>query len=1052
MRAVDPTRSRVVLVGAPLYDDPLMLDIPEVARNLADLALVFTEPTIGGFSSEHCTIVEPDATVDRVGDLLNEAADQAEDLLLFYFAGHGLIGPRGELYLGLRRTRFQNPAYSALRFETVRDTFLESPARAVNRVVIIDSCFSGRAIGPTLAGAVDTLADELEISGTYTLTSAPPNSVALVREGEVHTAFTGRLLRLLRGGSPLSGDLLSLGDIYRHLHARLQADGLPLPQQRGTATADLLGLVRNRHPAAESAASAAQKASPLATLPDGMRVALESPYPRLQNAAIDELSGWLTGSDRRRVHAAQTALESIVEQDAPLAAAAQAALQRSARPPSPALRARATLDEAERIAATLSDLDLRESVLVEIAHALVEIDHDHAERIAATITDADRYASVLVGIAKARVATDPDHAERLLDDAQRAAATMTDGHRKALVLVEVAKVMATTDPDRAARTATTLIAHGRWGRGMNISTSTESDLEEAEIHLNQSLLSAIATALAVSAPDHAERIAATIISSGHIGQSVLVEIVHALAATDPDRAERIARMNTITTTSWKVAMLLEIAKVWDKTPALVEIAKAVAADDPDRAERIAATLRAGWAVAAVAQVLAASDPDRAERIIAASKQEYSTTTVLVQIVKVVAATDPDKAVRIAETVTDAGLKAAALVHIAKVTTDPKRSARLLEAAERVAATVTVGYPRARALLQIAVTLAATDPERAVRIAATSNDQSPAAHASAAIAGALAVVDAGRAERFAATLTDEPERVRALVGIARRLTAVDPGRAARLVDEAERCAEGISVAYESAAARRVIAELLAVTAPDRAARIAASLADRSDRLELQVEIVRRLAAADPDRAEHIVDGLTDADGKAVALTVVAGELAATEPDRASRLLVAAECAAATTTDEHQKALALVAITRATGQRSMQPRPVRPPSGRRSRSDGSIFAVAPLGRHRWAVTWSTRANDHHHCSSAAAAAPRTCSSPPGTPVAAARQTIMPHRSATTPSLSAQRPGQHLRPCLTRADGVFGKGKGKARRSSTANQHAAAAPSTCAPQVRARGRWAR
>jgi hypothetical protein len=89
--------------------------------------------------------------VDDIGDLLNQAAGAAEDLLLFYSAGHGLLGRGGELYLSLYNTP-------------------------------------------------------------------------------------------------------SLGEIYRQLYARLRADGLPLPQQRGTATADLLGLVRN-HAANEATLS-----------------------------------------------------------------------------------------------------------------------------------------------------------------------------------------------------------------------------------------------------------------------------------------------------------------------------------------------------------------------------------------------------------------------------------------------------------------------------------------------------------------------------------------------------------------------------------------------------------------------------------------------------------------------------------------------------------------------------------------------------------------------------------------------------------------------------
>lgn len=114
-----------MLVGAPAYEDPLLPDVPQVARNLADLAAVLTDSFLGGFPAEHCVVAAPDASVEQIGDLIERAALEAEDLLLFYFAGHGLIGPRRELYLCLRSTRLRNPAYSALRFETVRDTFLE---------------------------------------------------------------------------------------------------------------------------------------------------------------------------------------------------------------------------------------------------------------------------------------------------------------------------------------------------------------------------------------------------------------------------------------------------------------------------------------------------------------------------------------------------------------------------------------------------------------------------------------------------------------------------------------------------------------------------------------------------------------------------------------------------------------------------------------------------------------------------------------------------------------------------------------------------------------
>jgi hypothetical protein len=218
--------------------------VPEVGNNLVDLVSAFTDPGLGGFDASHCVVAPPRAGVAEIGRMFIQAAADAEDLLLFYFAGHGLLSrPRHDLYLGVAETSFGQPAFSALPFDAIRDACLES--RAANRVVILDCCFSGRAIEPTLAGADEVVMSQVEVAGTYTLTAAPRDKAALIRAGESNTAFTGRMLQLMRSGIPGAGQFLSLGEIYRRLHLQLRAEGLPAPQQRGTETADLIGLVRN---------------------------------------------------------------------------------------------------------------------------------------------------------------------------------------------------------------------------------------------------------------------------------------------------------------------------------------------------------------------------------------------------------------------------------------------------------------------------------------------------------------------------------------------------------------------------------------------------------------------------------------------------------------------------------------------------------------------------------------------------------------------------------------------------------------------------------------
>ncbi|MBW5252217.1 tetratricopeptide repeat protein [Streptomyces sp. P01-B04] len=244
-RGIDPARSRIVLLGSAAYEDEQLADVPQITANLRDMAAVLTDPDLGGFPSECCVTVPPQVSSRAIGQTLHRAADEAEDLLLFYFAGHGIpLGRSHELYLALHDTAMDAVEYSALRFDTVRGTFLGS--RAKNRVIILDSCFSGRAIGTTLSAGQQEVLGQLDIQGTYTLASAPPNSTALVLPGEAHTAFTGRLLTLLREGAPHTGPLITMQDIYRTLWGRFTAERLPLPQQRGTENADQLGLVLNR--------------------------------------------------------------------------------------------------------------------------------------------------------------------------------------------------------------------------------------------------------------------------------------------------------------------------------------------------------------------------------------------------------------------------------------------------------------------------------------------------------------------------------------------------------------------------------------------------------------------------------------------------------------------------------------------------------------------------------------------------------------------------------------------------------------------------------------
>ncbi|MET9148187.1 caspase family protein [Streptomyces sp. NPDC058319] len=250
MRLPDPLRSRAVLLGFDTFTDPGLPDLPAVARNVADLAGVLTGPSGTDLPERYCAwrreatgaeLTDPAS----IGARLVSAAREAEDLLFVYYAGHGLVGPDGELYLSLPGTRSEPDLvpWTAMPFSLVRRTLAD--ARADNRVLVLDCCFSGRAIG-VMTGTASVVAGQLGVAGTCTLASSPANRPSDAPLDARYTAYTGELLALLRDGTADAGEFLTLQTIHEHLARALPAKGHPRPELRGTHTVGRLALARNQ--------------------------------------------------------------------------------------------------------------------------------------------------------------------------------------------------------------------------------------------------------------------------------------------------------------------------------------------------------------------------------------------------------------------------------------------------------------------------------------------------------------------------------------------------------------------------------------------------------------------------------------------------------------------------------------------------------------------------------------------------------------------------------------------------------------------------------------
>lgn len=191
--------SQVVLIGVAEYDSQDMEDLPAIPRNLSALRDIFVDQGLSGYQESHVHSILNPPTVDQVMSPLLEIGKITTDVLVVYYAGHGLlVGESSDLHLSVRSSRPDAP-WTTLKFGHFASVINESAARI--KVVILDSCYSGRAqqdfmgeYGPTL------IEEQLRIEGIYVMTSTSKAKRALAPRDSQYTAFTGELVGYF--GSP----------------------------------------------------------------------------------------------------------------------------------------------------------------------------------------------------------------------------------------------------------------------------------------------------------------------------------------------------------------------------------------------------------------------------------------------------------------------------------------------------------------------------------------------------------------------------------------------------------------------------------------------------------------------------------------------------------------------------------------------------------------------------------------------------------------------------------------------------------------------------------
>ncbi|MFE7600875.1 hypothetical protein [Streptomyces sp. NPDC057494] len=234
--------ARAVLFGTESHVRGSELpDLPSVRTTLDDLRHALVD--VCGMAPGHIERVPAQADAAEVIGAVEEAAGAGSGTVLFYYVGHGLLGPRDDLYLATRASRSARHVAQSVSYRTISDLL----GNAGNgSLVVLDCCFSGRAGAPPSEGGVRRAFASAGPRGSFLLTSASHYALSFAPEGERHTLFTGRLLELLNGGDPAGPLWLTADRLHVALDERFADDGRVNPARQSEGTLGSLPLARNR--------------------------------------------------------------------------------------------------------------------------------------------------------------------------------------------------------------------------------------------------------------------------------------------------------------------------------------------------------------------------------------------------------------------------------------------------------------------------------------------------------------------------------------------------------------------------------------------------------------------------------------------------------------------------------------------------------------------------------------------------------------------------------------------------------------------------------------
>jgi formylglycine-generating enzyme required for sulfatase activity len=216
-----------LLIGVSEYQ-PDLNPLPSAVKDVEAMQRILVNPEMGNFALSDITVLKNPQRQDIEDAIYHLFADrQKDDLLLFYFSGHGIKDDRGKLYLSTCTTKKLNNKLvtpSAVAASVLHDNMNDS--RSQRQVIILDCCFSG-AIAQGMSVKDDNsvnVQEQLGGKGRAILTSSTSTQYSFEQEGSELSIYTRYLVEgIEKGAADKDGDgWISVDELHEYASSKVQ--------------------------------------------------------------------------------------------------------------------------------------------------------------------------------------------------------------------------------------------------------------------------------------------------------------------------------------------------------------------------------------------------------------------------------------------------------------------------------------------------------------------------------------------------------------------------------------------------------------------------------------------------------------------------------------------------------------------------------------------------------------------------------------------------------------------------------------------------------------